>query len=154
MRHKRHAQQQGKDERSGVGETGNKKNKNKTTQEQESHPVFGKKQIDGGVSDDVHAQLEGLDLPELSWLSDLRDFHGLVVSRQEELPQTVPEEMKSLFEYKTMSAKKRTPKLMKRRGHHSPLTILYEKVSPPSGTGPFHGSIVSRGTHSSFCMPR
>lgn len=65
--------------------------------ESKSHPVFGEKQIDGGVSNDVHAELEGLDLPGLSWLSNLRHFHGLVVSRQEELPQTVPEKRKELL---------------------------------------------------------
>lgn len=57
----------------------------------ESHPVFGKKQIDGGVINDVHAEFEGLDLPGLSRLGNFSGFHSLVVSRQEELPQTVPE---------------------------------------------------------------
>lgn len=58
--------------------------------ESKSHPVFSEKQIDGGVSYDVHAEFEGLDLPEFSWLGNLSHFHGLVISREEELPQTVP----------------------------------------------------------------
>lgn len=62
--------------------------------ESTSHPVFGEKQIDGGVSDDVHAQLEGLDLSGFSRLCNLSCLHGLVVGRQEELPQTVPEKGK------------------------------------------------------------
>lgn len=62
----------------------------KQTGESKSHPVFGEKQIDGGVSNDVHAKLEGLDLPGFSRLCHLSCLHGLVVCRQEELPQTVP----------------------------------------------------------------
>lgn len=64
--------------------------------ESKNHPVFGEKQINGGVSNDVHTELEGLDLPGLSCLGNLGHFHGLVVSRQEELPQTVPEKRKEL----------------------------------------------------------
>lgn len=56
-----------------------------------SHPVFGKQQIDSGISNDVHTELKGLDLPWLSSLCNLCHFHGLKVSRQEKLPQTVPE---------------------------------------------------------------
>lgn len=55
-----------------------------------SHPVFGKQQIDGGISNDVHTELKGLDLPGLSRLCNLCHCHRLIVSRQEELPQTVP----------------------------------------------------------------
>lgn len=65
--------------------------------ESKSHPVFGEKQIDGGVSNDVHAKLEGLDLPGFSRLCHLSCLHGLVVCRQEELPQTVPEEGKIIL---------------------------------------------------------
>lgn len=64
--------------------------------ESKSHPVFGEKQIDGGVSNNVHAELEGLNLSGLSWLGNLGHFHGLVVSRQEELPQRVPEKIESV----------------------------------------------------------
>lgn len=56
----------------------------------ESHPVFGKEEIDGGVSNDVHAQLKGLDLPGLPRLGHLGHLHVLVVGRQKELPQAVP----------------------------------------------------------------
>lgn len=56
-----------------------------------SHPVFGKQQIDGGIGNDVHTKLKGLDLPRLSRLRILCHFHGLKVSGQEKLPQTVPE---------------------------------------------------------------
>ena len=72
-------------------------------QRERSHPVFGEEQIDGGVSDDVHAQLEGLDLPGFARLGILGHFHGLVVSWQEELPQTVPEERGSSFKCNTIS---------------------------------------------------
>lgn len=74
-----------------VGKKERKKGVKKKAHKNKSHPVFGKKQIDGGVSNDVHAELEGLDLPWFSRLGNLGHFHGLVVSRQEELPQTVPE---------------------------------------------------------------
>lgn len=46
-----------------------------------SHPVFGKQQIDGGISNDVHTELKGLYLPQLSRLCNLCHFHGLKVSR-------------------------------------------------------------------------
>lgn len=85
-----------KDQRGWRRERGKKKRGEEKahSRESNSHPVFGEKQIDGGVSNDVHAQLEGLDLPGFSWLGDLGYFHSLVVSRQEELPQAVPEKRK------------------------------------------------------------
>lgn len=46
-----------------------------------NHPVFGKEQINGGVSNDVHSEFEGLDLPRFPRLGDLSNLHGLVVSR-------------------------------------------------------------------------
>lgn len=74
----------------GVGQKGGKKEKEEQHTRARTHPIFGKKQIDGGVSNDVHAELEGLDLPGFSWMGHLGHFHVLVVSRQEELPQTIP----------------------------------------------------------------
>lgn len=57
-----------------------------------SHPVFGEQQVDGGVGDDVHAELEGLDLSGFSRLWDLAHVHDLVVGWEEELPEGIPAE--------------------------------------------------------------
>lgn len=70
-----------------------RKKRREESSESKSHPVFSEKQIDGGVSYDVHAEFKGLDLPGFSWLGNLGHFHGLVISGEEELPQTVPKKV-------------------------------------------------------------
>lgn len=74
-----------------------RRSKRLTRKNVKSHPVFGEKQVDGGVSNDVHAEFEGLNLSEFPWLGNLRHFHGLIVSRNKELPQTIPYRQKKLY---------------------------------------------------------
>ena len=51
-----------------------------------NYPILGKEQINCGISDNIHAQFEGKDLPRPPRLCDFRNFHNLIIGWEEKLP--------------------------------------------------------------------